>query len=240
MHSIDAAESDCSATFSLFPKLPAELRLRIWKHSLPGTRIVPVHCGADELVVDSSVGLVAAIGCTTTIPNPTNLNICTESRAEAIKSYRRCFGFVGQPGHIYFDPSRDVLYFGPRQGCMAAHAQFRTCMALCDSSELAAVRRIAISDALFWIGDAYRSTAAASLTIDVLRIVSQCLPNLQELVFVPREEDEARRDDLDHILPRMHGQVNAAIDALTQLHAVAWKVPVWRVTTLRALHDTAG
>ncbi|EGX89310.1 hypothetical protein CCM_07561 [Cordyceps militaris CM01] len=226
-------ERDSPASFSLFSRLPVELRLRIWNYSLPGTRIVPVRCGGDELAPDSAPRLIAATGCTTTTPNPANLSICAESRVEATKSYRRCFGFARQPGRVYFDPRRDVLYFGPRQGYMATDAQFRTCMTLCDRAELAAVRRIAVSDALFWIDDTYRSMTAASLTMDVLRIIRQALPNLVELVFVPREQDEAcrDRDHLDHILQRMHQQVVTAINTLTEQEEVTWTMP-------RAFRDT--
>lgn len=197
---------------------------------------MPIRCGADDLAPDSGYNLM---GCTTTTPNPVNLHITTESRAEAVKSYRRCFGFARRPGHIYFDPSHDVLYFGRREGYMATETQFRTCMLLCDSAELAAVRRIAVSDALFWIDDTYRSMTAASITMDVLRIIDQRLPNLEELIFVPREEDEARHHDLDDILQRMHGQISTAINTLAQKDT-AYRVPVCRVATLEELHSATG
>ncbi|KAM3505579.1 hypothetical protein MY11210_007916 [Beauveria gryllotalpidicola] len=232
-------ELDRPESFSRFSDLPPEIRLVVWEYSLPGTRIVTVHCGADDLVPDSRRSLVAVLGCTTTTPNPANLHICVESRTEAIKSYRRCFGFARRPGHIYFDPARDVLYFGPRAGYMATDAQFRTCMAMCDPAELAAVRRIALSDALFWIGDTYHSMTAASLSIDVLRIVHQCLPNLELIMFVPREQDEANPDELDHTLQRMHEQVVTAINTLAE-QETTWSMPEWHVTTLKALYSAAG
>lgn len=200
---------------------------------------MPVRCGADDLAPGSTPRLVAATSCTTAAPSPANLYICNESRAEAIKSYRRCFGFARQPGHIYFDPNHDILYFGPRKGYMASDAQFRTCMALCEPSELATVRRIAISDSLFWIDDTYRSMTAASLTMDILRIIDQYLPNLEELIFVPREEDEARHVGLDLTLQRMHDQVFTAINTLAKQYT-AWKVPVWHVVTMEMLHNAAG
>ncbi|KAJ6785037.1 hypothetical protein PWT90_05886 [Aphanocladium album] len=239
MPSADAMELDLPASFPLFSQLPPELRLRIWNYSLPSTRIVPVRCGADDLTPGSTPSLAAATGCTTTIPSPANLHICTESRAEAAKSYHRCFGFARRPGHIYFDPDHDVLYFGPRKGYMATDAQFRTFMALCDPDELAAVRRIAISDSLFWIDSTYRSMTAASLTMDVLRIIDQCLPNLEELIFVPREEEEARPAHLELTLQRMHDQIFTAMNTLVKQHT-AWRMPVWHVATMELLHNTAG
>ncbi|OAQ95907.1 hypothetical protein LLEC1_06302 [Akanthomyces lecanii] len=232
-------ELDLPASFSRFSELPPELRLRIWHYSLPGPRIMPIRCGVDPLAPDSLGSLAAATGCTTTTPNPTNLHVCAESRAEAIKNYRRCFGFAHRPGHVYFNPSRDVLYFGPRKGYMNTETQFRTFMTMCRSSELAAVRRVAVSDAIFWIDDTYRSMTAASITMDVLRIIGLRLPNLEELVFVPREEDEARRYDLDEILQRMHDQVNTAVNMLAQQN-FAYGVPAWHVSDLETFHDAAG
>ncbi|KAJ4153403.1 hypothetical protein LMH87_009891 [Akanthomyces muscarius] len=235
----DEMELDLPASFSLFSELPPEIRLRIWHYSLPGPRIVPIRCGVDQLAPGSLRSLAAATGCTTTTPNPTNLHICAESRAEAIKSYRRCFGFAYRPGHIYFNPSRDVLYFGPRKGYMNTEAQFRTCMTMCNSSELAAVRRVAVSDAIFWIDDTYRSMTAASITMDVLRIIDQRLPNLEELAFVPREEDEACRYDLDETLQRMHDQIDTAVNTLAQQNIV-YRVPAWHISCLETLHNAAG
>lgn len=200
---------------------------------------MPLRCGADTLSPDSAPSLAAATGCTTTTPSPANLHICAESRAEASKSYRRCFGFARQPGHVYFDPARDVLYFGPRKGYMATDAQFRTVMAMCEPAELTAVRRIAVSDSLFWIDDTYRSMTAASLTMDVLRIIDQCLPNLEELVFVPREGDEAQGGNMDHTLQRIRDQVFMAINTLSH-QSEPWRLPSWRVMTLDALSKVSG
>lgn len=201
---------------------------------------MPVRCGNGSESLESPSSLAVATGCTTTTPSPANLHICTESRAEAAQSYRRSFGFARQPGHIYFDPTRDVLYFGPRKGYMATDSQFRTCMAMCDPDELAAVRRVAVTDSLFWIDDTYRSMTAASLTMDILRIIQQCLPSLEELIFVPREQDEAHGDMLEHTLQRIHDQVITATHTLSEQTQQSWQAPKWRVSSLQALYDSQG
>lgn len=109
-----------------------------------------------------------------------------------------------------------MLYFGPRDGFMASEAQLRTVLTLCDPRELAAVRRVAVNNALFWaygsgggglgggavgggamVGglgpfDMYHdhhATIASSLLVDVLRLVRARLPGLRELVVVPRDEN---------------------------------------------------
>lgn len=89
--------------------------------------------------------------CTSPARIPANLHACHESRREALRRYRLCFGTARRPGRVFFDPERDVLYFGPRDGFMASEAQLRTVLTLCDPAELAAVRRAAVNDALFWV-----------------------------------------------------------------------------------------
>lgn len=112
---------------------------------------------------------------------------------------------------MFLDPERDVLYFGPRDGFMASEAQLRTVLTLCDPRELAAVKRVAVNNALFWAygsggggmdGGAmvggpgpfnmyhdHHATIASSLLVDMLRLVRARLPGLRELVVVPRDEN---------------------------------------------------
>lgn len=121
---------------------------------------------------------------------------------------------------MFFDPDRDVLYFGPRDGFMASEAQLRTVLTLCDPEELLAVRRVAVNDALFWVyggaggigggrggggglGSAgeggpiavTHTTIASSLLVDVLQLARARLPGLRELVFVPRDENPVYSGD---------------------------------------------
>ncbi|KAG6040534.1 hypothetical protein E4U41_000247, partial [Claviceps citrina] len=113
------------------------------------------------------------------------------------------------PGHIFFNPRSDILYFGPKEGYMAADAQFHTCMTMCDPSQLASVRRVAISDALFWVGNSYNSMTAASLTVEVIRQLYLRMPALEQLIFVPREQDHAARPLLTE--ERMFLQIKIAM-----------------------------
>ncbi|KAG6057832.1 hypothetical protein E4U17_000860 [Claviceps sp. LM77 group G4] len=148
-------------------------------------------------------------GCTSDASVPVNLHVCAESRADTLKHFQPAFGFARWPGHIYFNPASDILYFGPQDGYMAADAQFHTCLSMCDPSELASVRRIAISDALFWVGESYNSMTAASLTVEVLRQLSVRMPALQQIIFVPREQDEVSMPVLTE--ERMFQQIMMAI-----------------------------
>lgn len=169
--------------------------------------------------------------CTSPAPIPTNLHVCRESRREALRRYSLYFGTAGRQGCIFFDPARDVLYFGLRDGFMASEAQLRTVLTLCAPSELAMVQRIAVNYAMFWVyGSAsgsrdgqegssetgprgteesgrapalLQTTIASSLLVDALQLVHARLPGLRELVFVPRDENPVYSGDCHLVEPAM-------------------------------------
>ncbi|KAG6365017.1 hypothetical protein INS49_006623 [Diaporthe citri] len=289
--------------FHLFSKLPAELRWKIWAFNLPGPRLVSVYCGSKSLTsgLDSGRPLPSpssSFGCTSQAKIPPNLHVCHESRREALRQYRASFGIARQPGQTFFDSEQDYLYFGPRDGFMASEANLRTVLSLCDPTELAQVRRVAINEALFWVYDSawHRQTPcyhdhhhnhhhnhhqhllqqqqnqqlqtpptppttpmesqhrrqpqetntplphpgplptpstppppaaaatmthtsiAASLLIDILRLVRARLPGLMELVLVPRDENPLYSSDCYLTEPamgqnRLRRQVSEALAA---------------------------
>lgn len=120
---------------------------------------------------------------------------------------------------------------------MAADSQFHTCMSMCDQAELARVRRIAISDALFWIDDTYRSMTAASLTMEVIKQLALRMPSLEQIIFVPREEDEA--GDLAMVQERMARQIQMAMATVCQ-QVRHWRPPPWHIVCLSELSRIGG
>jgi hypothetical protein len=165
------------------------------------------------------------------------MHVCTESRTEAFKSFRFAFGFARVPGHIIFNPDSDVLFFGPREGYMAADAQFHTFMSMCDPSQLALVRRVAISDSLFWVDGTYNSMTAASLTSEVIKQLVSRMPALEHVMFVPREKDEATEPLLTE--ERMTRQVQMAMHTVCRQHS-DWRSPPWTIVSLQALMPACG
>lgn len=172
-------------------------------------------------------------------PVPVNLHVCTESRLEALQTYRPCFGFAWGPGRVLFNPEIDIMYFGPREGFMAANSQFNTCMMLCNQQELASVRRLAISDALFWLGDVYDSTTAASFTLEVLREVARRMTGLEELIFVPWEDENGDPDPENAVQERMARQIQTAMQSVSQEYP-SWEPPPWNIVPLGELPSMAG
>ncbi|KAK1238730.1 hypothetical protein MKX07_004306 [Trichoderma sp. CBMAI-0711] len=223
--------------FRLFARLPAELRLQIWEASIPGPRLVSIRCGSNMSFVSKPSPDIPHEGCTSPAPAPANLHACAESRVEALKAYRPMFGFFRKPGHVWFNPDVDIMYFGPREGFMAADSQFHTCMSLCDPDELASVRRLAVNDALFWIGPSYNCMTAASLTLEMLRQVALRMPGVQELIFVPWEEKV--RPDEALAIERIRWQIHAALQAIPRM-VPAWQPPPWKIARLSQLPGPTG
>jgi hypothetical protein len=86
---------------TLFPRLPMELRLKIFGHAMPGARRVHLTFNAsDELRSDTTI--------------PALLHVCKESRQEALKVYKPLLDPT--QAVIYFSFERDVLHFGTKDG----------------------------------------------------------------------------------------------------------------------------
>ncbi|CZR51040.1 uncharacterized protein PAC_00915 [Phialocephala subalpina] len=101
-------------SFTLFPELPSELRLKIWKLANPGPRILGV---GHRMQYREGYGRIipTTMDWRTSDPVPTLLHVCHDSRTEALKVYQPSFATFGTPRHEgknYIDFSRDILYFG--------------------------------------------------------------------------------------------------------------------------------
>ncbi len=92
--------------FKYFPKLPAELRLKIW-NLVPEPRIVEVRFRKDRRKNDHK--FMAAC--------PAILHVCQESRIEGLKRYQQAFNSKWALNRGYFDFEIDILY-------LSVHATF--------------------------------------------------------------------------------------------------------------------
>jgi hypothetical protein len=220
-------------------------------YSLPGPRIVPIRCGASTLAPMNGPAALSRSDsgrCTSSARPPVNLHVCTESRVEALRSYRPLFGLCGNPGRIYVNPAIDTLYFGARDGYMASQAQMQTFLTLASPLDLALVRQVAVNDTLFWPDDDGRGTArenaggvmvAASLTVEAIQLVRRRLPGVREVVFVPRDVNPLYAvDDNDTTLvepstaqTQIHRQVQVAMQTVCAQHP-CWTPPSWSIKAL--------
>jgi hypothetical protein len=91
--------------FTLFPKLPNELRMRIWKEACFEPRIVEVDISAYPAEGPAST---ANRNYTTRTPTPAVLHVCSEARQIGLEHYNRIFR---RP--FYFnikDPKEHIIY----------------------------------------------------------------------------------------------------------------------------------
>lgn len=105
-------------TFAPFPRIPPEIRIKIWKQALPGPRTITVVPHLELSAAERRTPIAFRLDDeptpvkTTTSPIATPLlHVCKESRHEALKVYQVAFQerFMGMGG-FYFDFSRDTLY----------------------------------------------------------------------------------------------------------------------------------
>jgi len=96
-------------TFTCFPDLAVELRLKIWKAALPGPRIIQIACGYQRAEELDSVDFESA-KISVNAPPPKILAVSKEARNEALKFYklRLSTKFFVSPNRI--DPSVDIVY----------------------------------------------------------------------------------------------------------------------------------
>jgi hypothetical protein len=93
-------------SFKLFPKLPLELRLKIWRLNFPEPRILK------NLSIDSS-GIWQGQRFSFHCQQPNTLFVNHESRKETLKWYRDLSSSLDTSGGpIYFSPARDALHLG--------------------------------------------------------------------------------------------------------------------------------
>lgn len=83
------------ASFTYFPKLPLELRLRIWKAVSSNPRNIDLWLGKiklGDMMLDENKILAGMPAFTSTSIPPAILQCCQESREEGLKNYRLSFG----------------------------------------------------------------------------------------------------------------------------------------------------
>jgi hypothetical protein len=99
-NSSEASDTDLEGDFILFPKLPASVRERIWKYSLPSGRVVDLVFDKDQDRYFSFHAIVPAV-----------IHTSKESRAVGLRFYTLCFGTESHAASIPLDFTVDCLLF---------------------------------------------------------------------------------------------------------------------------------
>lgn len=113
-------------TFTPFPKLPPELQLKIWKHAVPSSRVMQIHC-----IYPASTGspnLSKAERCDAEATTPGNevefgtdalpsglLSACKQSRKIILEIHDGCIESGGRK--IRFDKENDVIFLHTTSEC---------------------------------------------------------------------------------------------------------------------------
>ncbi|PVH88591.1 hypothetical protein DL98DRAFT_446996 [Cadophora sp. DSE1049] len=93
-----ATQPKTLTAFTLFPKLPIELRVKIFDDYLStATRLVHIYWHARQRVFKSSQAI------------PPLLHVCQESRYQALKKYQLSFAPSPEFARVYFSFEKDVL-----------------------------------------------------------------------------------------------------------------------------------
>jgi hypothetical protein len=110
---MNPAISDAELVFTVFPKLPPEMRLKIWKHALPGPRVVPYVPGRRRQCVGKRCSAVnSSIKIT---------YVCRESYQVVQSAYEK-LPVIFDPStvqcsekqpYVYVDYSIDAIYVEP-------------------------------------------------------------------------------------------------------------------------------
>lgn len=104
-------------TFPSFPRLPFELRLKIWKVALPGRRVVQAILDHEsrERTPRGSTEKLDWFTIKTNQPPPALLHVCHESRVVALEKYNTCLDTISTSSYIRIDPLEDIMYFSKKR-----------------------------------------------------------------------------------------------------------------------------
>ncbi|PVH81388.1 hypothetical protein DL98DRAFT_514770 [Cadophora sp. DSE1049] len=124
---IQALTTQSPTTFPLFPTLPPELRLRIWRLCLPGPRFIRPNgrCTCDPLNPNPAVPQRTWPITTFSTTNPTLLSVNRESRNETLRHYAIIYSEDGHSS-LAFDKEKDIYFPYPHACCNLSPSVFST------------------------------------------------------------------------------------------------------------------
>ena len=98
-------------SFTYFPKLPAEIRLKIWKDALPGPRIIRIQLKFEprQPRIEGQKKKPQVSRFVASRPPPIGLRVCRESRIEALKEYEIGFPTKTSPAQTYVNYNLDTF-----------------------------------------------------------------------------------------------------------------------------------
>jgi len=198
--------SEPRSQFTIFPTLPAELRLKIWEFALPGPRVVEIKA-PDCIFLEGDP--IASLDFTSACAVPTPLHVNSEAREVALQHYQLSFATGTFPPRIYFCFERDTLYFPEwvfDDGSVPDIMPFVTAIS---SSERARIRSVAV-DVDRWFGNNMDSDDEGDPIFAINgQLKVEALEGLRELCWVMLEPlpDGRCSSCADKVRPKRLGEV---------------------------------
>jgi hypothetical protein len=195
---------DTLLSFTPFPRLPRELQIKIWEHSLQPPRVVPRVIRAEYRVATDSF--------TYAFPIVPALEVCRLSREVARKAYLSLVLSSASP--VYFNPDIDFLYckspFDPLNPSPTSPTPLlptRPVLPFLDPQANVSAVRFLVLDRAYWV---HRTTIDITCPIRELREFR----NIQEIFLVvpPLEQWRERTRALLSAFPHRPGDPRSDLD----------------------------
>jgi len=183
-----SSDAQSTPTFTIFPRLPIELRFKVWENASMATRTL-------ELVY-----LINDRRFYTLQPVPAVLHTCRESRRVGKRIYHLSFGSAKCPPRTYFNPISDIIYFGFRVYDAEVKSMLKFFRKHTESFEdQDQIQRLALAEYLWRIDregslfPPWRSGRTAHKIVEF----HQSFPHLKELIFVTGQDECEDDDDIE-------------------------------------------
>ncbi|TVY39316.1 hypothetical protein LOCC1_G005895 [Lachnellula occidentalis] len=168
-----------SRTFAAFPRLPIELRFKIWENASMATRTLELWYSFDNQRFS------------TFQPVPAVLHTCREARRAGNRMYSLSFGSAKSPPRTYFNPICDIIYFGLRVYDDEVDFMLRFFRRHADSFEDEdQIQRLALTEHLWRIdleGSVFAPLRSGRTGRKIVKF-HQSFPHLKELIFVAGQD----------------------------------------------------
>jgi hypothetical protein len=126
---------EANREFHIFPKLPLEIRLEIWRLMIPRGRTVQIEVRRSPIRAREFF----ILGSHT--PTPVVLHVNYESRQESLRHFKVLkYNLRGQP--VYFRPELDLIYFHMKNPPLDFPLEFFKCSSYIDGGDTAELESI--------------------------------------------------------------------------------------------------
>ncbi|TVY85358.1 hypothetical protein LSUE1_G000307 [Lachnellula suecica] len=190
MSSSDNSQPATCTSFHVFPRLPIELRFKVWECTSMAARTLELTYLFREperrFRTEQQV--------------PAVLRVCRESRRVGKRIYQLSFGTSKCPPKTYFNPISDIIYFGFRIWDDEVRVILKFFRRMAEYlEEKDQIQRIALSEHL-WRVDRKGSLFAPTNSLGTARKIElfhESFPHLKELMLVTDQDECEDEDDIE-------------------------------------------